>query len=801
MKAKVNRGAGFRGVLNYILDVGHEATHTKQAERLAGNMSGTDARGLSQEFATVRELRPDIQKPVWHCSLSLPLGDRLSDEQWEAVAQDFMDKMEFNPETTPWVAMRHQDTDKDHIHIVASRVGLDGKVWLGQWEARRAIEATQALELSHGLTLTAGLEQGRSEQKQLSDSEINRAVRTGEEPTRQRLQRLLDEALKDKPAVAELAERLEAAGIGVRANLASTGRMNGFSFELEGVAFKGSDLGKGYTWSGLQKAGVTYDEIRDRERLERFSSAVADRGEREAIATVSKPDAPRLEVTTERDLKRGSTELGATRALETGRDAGDGSLRSSGSDAAQNLGRTHSANERERDALVRAESREARNQPVGIEVEPQQHGTQHGASSDIARQTNQHQQWHDQGSSANDRGGARDTSTVVAKGSELDIGGDRERFVCGDWASRFRQASAAKRRAANRRLGERHLEQGNAERARVVGSYRQSAREINPSSYLESNGYTVKREKKHLSIQLKGEEVYRLTQKESHWLWCDRYGNQGGDNIDLVREIEPEETGYSEAVYRLNGSPRLGKPLVSEICHNPPNISKEDEKSCKDGRQYLEKLGIGQDTIHQAEQTGMVRYEDGGIMFIGYNKSREAQNITRIATSPNDPIQKRDFRGSDKSYPPILRGNPSKVWVVEDGLDSLAIYEIAKRNGQEPPTVIVSGGPDILNFLARDEIKTLLRGAEKVVVMKKTESYINPKGDIQNRSQEQIKRIEHITERQVHLWSLKPEQGKDLVDLNVRQVAQIQRSQEAEKIAKRQEREAGYGHSPLGLGF
>ncbi|WP_373870453.1 hypothetical protein, partial [Aeromonas caviae] len=25
---------------------------------------------------------------------------------------------------------------------MASRVGLDGKVWLGQWEARRAIEAT-----------------------------------------------------------------------------------------------------------------------------------------------------------------------------------------------------------------------------------------------------------------------------------------------------------------------------------------------------------------------------------------------------------------------------------------------------------------------------------------------------------------------------------------------------------------------------------------------------------------------------------------------------------------------------------
>ncbi|WP_223920909.1 hypothetical protein, partial [Aeromonas caviae] len=33
--------------------------------------------------------------------------------------------------------------------------------------------------------------------------------------------------MKDKPTAPELADRLYAAGVGVRANLASTGRMNG----------------------------------------------------------------------------------------------------------------------------------------------------------------------------------------------------------------------------------------------------------------------------------------------------------------------------------------------------------------------------------------------------------------------------------------------------------------------------------------------------------------------------------------------------------------------------------------------
>ncbi|WP_373870305.1 relaxase/mobilization nuclease domain-containing protein, partial [Aeromonas caviae] len=37
------------------------------------------------------------------------------------MTADFMQRMGFDQTNTPWVAVRHQDTDKDHIHIVASR--------------------------------------------------------------------------------------------------------------------------------------------------------------------------------------------------------------------------------------------------------------------------------------------------------------------------------------------------------------------------------------------------------------------------------------------------------------------------------------------------------------------------------------------------------------------------------------------------------------------------------------------------------------------------------------------------------
>ena len=40
MKAKVSRASGSRGALNYVFDLGPQATHLKQAELVGGNMAG-----------------------------------------------------------------------------------------------------------------------------------------------------------------------------------------------------------------------------------------------------------------------------------------------------------------------------------------------------------------------------------------------------------------------------------------------------------------------------------------------------------------------------------------------------------------------------------------------------------------------------------------------------------------------------------------------------------------------------------------------------------------------------------------
>jgi hypothetical protein len=258
MKAKVERGSGFRGVLDYAFGKG-------DAEIIGGTMSGRDPRELAAEFGLSRAARPDVLKPVWHTSLSLPPGDTLSAPEWDTIVSDFMQGMGLGDHQ--YIAVRHHDTDHEHVHIVASRIGLDGSLFLGKWDAKRAIKLTADLEVRHGLTVTKGLEDGPAPVATPTKREVEMSLRTGDAPPRVALQQIVDTALETPGSIFDFMDRLEAAGVGVRANVASTGKMSGFSFEWQGVPFKASDLGKAYGWKSLQERGVEYVQDRDGQSL------------------------------------------------------------------------------------------------------------------------------------------------------------------------------------------------------------------------------------------------------------------------------------------------------------------------------------------------------------------------------------------------------------------------------------------------------------------------------------------------------------------------------------------------------
>ena len=83
------------------------------------------------------------------------------------------------------------------------------------------------------------------------------------------LQDLIDEVTQDNPSMPEFVERLQQQGVEVQVRLTRTGFSKGISYNLDAVALSGTQLGKAYTFSGLQKhRGVSYDQQQDNALIE-----------------------------------------------------------------------------------------------------------------------------------------------------------------------------------------------------------------------------------------------------------------------------------------------------------------------------------------------------------------------------------------------------------------------------------------------------------------------------------------------------------------------------------------------------
>src|SRR5574343_2103146 len=143
---KIKRGSGFRGVIEYALE-------NNRGEIIGGNMTGLTPRELAHEFKQSRSIREDIEKPVWHNSLRLPEGEKLDRDKWLTIADDYMQRMGFN-ELHQRAYILHDDEAGQHIHIIASRIDLTGKIYLGQNENLKSTKIIAELEKEHGLIQT-----------------------------------------------------------------------------------------------------------------------------------------------------------------------------------------------------------------------------------------------------------------------------------------------------------------------------------------------------------------------------------------------------------------------------------------------------------------------------------------------------------------------------------------------------------------------------------------------------------------------------------------------------------------------
>jgi hypothetical protein len=279
MKAKITYRISFAKLLNYILRLDQKG---QGAEMIGGTATGSDPAQLAAAYRVVAAQRSTIGKPAWHCSLSLPVGERLDDETWNNVVRDFLSKMltedGINVDDTMYTVVRHSDTDNDHIHIMLNRVSNTGKVFKGKFDVTKAIRFTSELEREYNLTLTPKYNpEVVPAAKRETDPVRRKREAAGIKDMSKPMQFIVDEvnalykrALKNTTCkYTNFCRTLEQRGIHIVPKVQivdGTPAITGLHYQCldtNGALYslKASALGSKHTWRKLQQMGITFDPM------------------------------------------------------------------------------------------------------------------------------------------------------------------------------------------------------------------------------------------------------------------------------------------------------------------------------------------------------------------------------------------------------------------------------------------------------------------------------------------------------------------------------------------------------------
>ncbi len=151
MVAKISIGSSLYGALCY----NGEKVNKENGRILGSNKIIIPADGkadIGQMADNFRLFMPKMgktKKPVLHISLNPHPDDRHSDQDFEILAREYLDKLGFGEQ--PFVIYKHEDIDRHHIHIVTVNVNEEGKRLNQDFLYRRSKKITTELEEKYNL--------------------------------------------------------------------------------------------------------------------------------------------------------------------------------------------------------------------------------------------------------------------------------------------------------------------------------------------------------------------------------------------------------------------------------------------------------------------------------------------------------------------------------------------------------------------------------------------------------------------------------------------------------------------------
>lgn len=177
-------------------------------------------------------------------------------------------------ENHQYIAVTHKDTKNLHIHLIANRIGVDGRVYDTEFVSNRSARAAEEISRELGLTIAKEV---RAQKEHIAPGQSRYRL-----AARAELQKMAYESLRKCKSPKEFVDDLRDKGVRVEQVKNKQGKTYGIRFEYKCEVFKASEIGREF---GLHSLFNHYGQKLEGQKGEPFipqyrneSSVIADLG-------------------------------------------------------------------------------------------------------------------------------------------------------------------------------------------------------------------------------------------------------------------------------------------------------------------------------------------------------------------------------------------------------------------------------------------------------------------------------------------------------------------------------------------
>ena len=251
--------------INYVMREG-------KIDKIVGrNMIESDnPADILREFEMVNQYNCRCKNKFMRYEIGIALQDidKLKPEDMSEIAQTFAYKMGLH--NHQWIACSHKDTGKPHIHLIANRIGVDGKVFDTTFMSNRSARIAEEISREMGLTIANDVHKEKQQQHKKTYLDPKR------QEVKEELQRIAYSELHRNTTLDGFLYGLESKEIGVEPVKNKEDKIYGIRFNYKGYIFKASKIGREFGYHSIAKnfsPSLEQDQMQRQSQRDYYQSA------------------------------------------------------------------------------------------------------------------------------------------------------------------------------------------------------------------------------------------------------------------------------------------------------------------------------------------------------------------------------------------------------------------------------------------------------------------------------------------------------------------------------------------------